>query len=183
LALLQLYPKKPEEEKKALPLVSKILDVLPPSEDKYLNGKFVILPPTRPDEETLHRVVGPELTAHRYAAVHRVECEAKKQYDAFYWDPARLPALSLEKRYFVQNMDEYVAELYVTNLDDATKFVREAKKAREEKEKKSHDAYHVALDFKKGDVVWRQTTRPRVGGSSWEVRNPVGETISSDQST
>ncbi len=84
-------PKKPEEEKKAVPLVSKILDVLPPSVEplaSYLNNEFVILPHTRPDEETLHRVVDPELTAHRYAAVHRVESGAKKQYDPFYWDPA-----------------------------------------------------------------------------------------------
>jgi len=32
-------------------------------------------------------VVGPELAAHRYAAVHRAESGPKKQYDAFYWDP------------------------------------------------------------------------------------------------
>jgi hypothetical protein len=91
LKAVRSSPKKPEEEKKAVPLVSKILDALPPSIEPlagYLNNKFVILPHTRPDEETLHRVVGPELTAHRYAAVHRVESGAKKQYDAFYWDPA-----------------------------------------------------------------------------------------------
>jgi len=70
----------------------KILDSLPPSEQQlaeFLSKKFVILPhQLRPDEETLHCVVGPELTAHRYAAVHRAESGAKKQYDAFYWDPA-----------------------------------------------------------------------------------------------
>jgi transposase InsO family protein len=83
----------------------------------------------------------------------------------------RLPAISLEKRYFVQNMDEYVAEL-LQSLADATKLVREEKKAREAKEKKSHDAYHVAVDFKKGDVVWRHSSRPRVGGSSGKFAIP-----------
>jgi len=72
----------------------------------------------------------------------------------------RLPAVSLERRYFIQNMDEYVAEL-LKSLEDATRMVREEKKAREAKEKKSHDAYHVAVDFKKGDVVWKRSTRPR----------------------
>jgi len=43
---------------------------------KYLRGNFVM---RKAYEETLHRAVGPELTAHRCAAVNRVESGAKKQ--------------------------------------------------------------------------------------------------------
>jgi hypothetical protein len=82
---------KRSDEKTVLPLVSRILDSLPSNGDplaKYLSDKFVIVPhTTRPTEEELYCVTGPELAAHRYAAVHRAESGPKKQYDAFYWDP------------------------------------------------------------------------------------------------
>jgi hypothetical protein len=83
----------------------------------------------------------------------------------------RVPAITLDRTYSIINLDEYVAEL-LKSLHDATKMVHEQKKAREAKEKKSHDAYHVAVDFKKGDVVWRRETRPRTSGPAGKFAIP-----------